>query len=134
MTPDNQHAKAPEVPEAKTQDPSTDVVAADAQVDQAVGVRRGMFGTQGTGDTSGYGGLVAPVVLPGAAQRPYGGWYDEVADALEATIPVDRVVIDRGEGHAAADEHQHVVHQQRRRLELRDVETVEPRRTRHDPV
>ena len=89
--------KAPEVPEAKTQDPSTDVVAADAQVDQAVGVRRGMFGTQGTGDTSGYGGLVAPVVLPGAAQRPYGGWYDEVADALEATIPVDRVVIDRGE-------------------------------------
>src|SRR6187200_1165105 len=84
-------------PENKTQDPSTDVVAADAQVDQAVGVRRGMFGTKGTGDTSGYGGLVAPVVLPGAAQRPYGGWYDEVADALEATIPVDRVVIDRGE-------------------------------------
>ena len=84
-------------PEDKTQDPSTDVVAADAQVDQAVGVRRGMFGTTGTGDTSGYGGLVAPVVLPGAAQRPYGGWYDEVADALEATIPVDRVVIDRGE-------------------------------------
>ena len=56
-----------------------------------------MFGTQGSGDTSGYGGLVAPVVLPGAAQRPYGGWYDEVADALESTIPVDRVVIDRGE-------------------------------------
>ncbi len=84
-------------PEDNTQDPSTDVVAADAQVDQAVGVRRGMFGTTGTGDTSGYGGLVAPVVLPGAAQRPYGGWYDEVADALEATIPVDRVVIDRGE-------------------------------------
>ena len=82
---------------ATTQDPSTDVVAADAQVEQAVGVRRGMFGAQGSGDTSGYGGLVAPVVLPGAAQRPYGGWYDEVADALEATIPVDRVVIDRGE-------------------------------------
>jgi NADH-quinone oxidoreductase subunit C len=96
VSPDNTE-KAPEVPEAKTQDPSTDVVAADAQVDQAVGVRRGMFGTTGTGDTSGYGGLVAPVVLPGAAQRPYGGWYDEVADALEATIPVDRVVIDRGE-------------------------------------
>ena len=96
MSPDSTE-KAPQVPEAKTQDPSTDVVAADAQFDQAVGVRRGMFGTTGTGDTSGYGGLVAPVVLPGAAQRPYGGWYDEVADALEATIPVDRVVIDRGE-------------------------------------
>ena len=25
-----------------------------------------------------------PVVFPGAAQRPYGGWFDEVADALEA--------------------------------------------------
>ena len=60
--------KAPEVPEAKTQDPSTDVVRDDARVEQAVGVRRGMFGAHDTGDTSGYGGLVAPVVLPGAAQ------------------------------------------------------------------
>jgi NADH-quinone oxidoreductase subunit C len=84
-------------PTGDGQDPSTDVVAAGAQVDQAVGVRRGMFGSEGSGDTSGYDGLVAPVVLPGAAQRPYGGWYDDVADALEATIPVDRVVIDRGE-------------------------------------
>ena len=33
-------------PEDNTQDPSTDVVAADAQVDQAVGVRRGMFGVR----------------------------------------------------------------------------------------
>ncbi len=89
--------KAPQVPEAKTQDPSTDVVRSDSQVEQAVGVRRGMFGAHGTGDTSGYGGLVSPVVLPGAAQRPFGGWYDEVADALESTIDVDRVVIDRGE-------------------------------------
>ena len=46
----------------------------------------GMFGVRGTGDTSGYGGLVAPIVFPGAAQRPYGGWYDEVADALEARL------------------------------------------------
>jgi NADH-quinone oxidoreductase subunit C len=86
------------------QDPSTDVVAADAQVDQAVGVRTGMFGAQGTGDTSGYGGLVAPVVFPGTAQRPYGGWFDEVADALEErlgatdlTQAISRVQIHRGE-------------------------------------
>jgi NADH-quinone oxidoreductase subunit C len=97
MSPEDQPEKSPDVPKAKTQDPSTDVVRADARVDQAVGVRRGMFGAQGSGDTSGYGGLVAPVVLPGAAQRPYGGWYDDVADALESTIDVDRVVIDRGE-------------------------------------
>jgi len=68
---------------------------------RAVGQRRGMFGTRGTGDTSGFGGLVAPVVLPGAAQRPYGpgtggaGWFDAVADVLDPLI--DQVVIHRGE-------------------------------------
>ena len=45
-----------------------------------------MFGVHGTGDTSGYGGLVQPIVYPGDAQRPYGGWFDEVADALEARL------------------------------------------------
>ena len=56
-----------------------------------------MFGTKGTGDTSGYGGLVQPIVYPGAAQRPFGGWYDEVADALETTVNLGNVVIHRGE-------------------------------------
>ena len=60
-----------------------------------VGERRGMFGVTGTGDTSGYGGLVAAVVLPGAAKRPYGGWFDTVADALDPLI--EQVVIHRGE-------------------------------------
>ena len=61
----------------------------------AVGARQGMFGTTGTGDTSGYGGLVAPIVFPAPAQRPFGGWYDEVADALEGSL--GNVVIHRGE-------------------------------------
>ncbi len=81
-----------------------DLVPEDATVEQAVGVRRGMFGTRGTGDTSGYGGLVAPIVYPGATQRPYGGWFDEVADALEARLKmteldaaIERVVVHRGE-------------------------------------
>ena len=43
----------------------------------------GMFGVSGTGDTSGYGGLVRPVAMPGGSARPYGGWFDEVADALD---------------------------------------------------
>ncbi len=92
------------VPGGETQDPSADIVAADAEVERAVGVRTGMFGTSGSGDTSGYGGLVAPIVLPGAAQRPYGGWFDEVADALEERLAatdlehaLERVVIHRGE-------------------------------------
>ena len=69
-----------------------------------VGVRTGMFGVHGTGDTSGYGGLTRAITYPGEAQRPFGGWYDEVADALEEAatsagleIAVPSVVIDRGE-------------------------------------
>ena len=71
---------------------------------QQVGVRHGMFGVHGTGDTSGYGGLTRAISYPGEAQRPYGGWYDEVADALEAAVrdggleaAAPRVVIHRGE-------------------------------------
>jgi NADH-quinone oxidoreductase subunit C len=69
---------------------------------EAIDTRRGMFGVRNGGDTSGYGGLVRHVQLPGAAQRPYGGWYDEVADTLSDRLPaydeaVERVVVDRGE-------------------------------------
>ena len=61
-----------------------------------------MFGPKGTGDTSGYGGLVAKVVTPGSSERPYGGYFDEVTDNLERAYPefsdaIERVVIDRGE-------------------------------------
>ncbi|SOC55950.1 NADH-quinone oxidoreductase subunit C [Ornithinimicrobium cerasi] len=65
--------------------------------------RQGMFGgTLGT-DTSGYGGLDVPVLLPGGAERPYGSYFDEVVDALQAAAPeafesgVEQVVVDRGE-------------------------------------
>ena len=47
-----------------------------------VGERRGMFGATRGQDTSGYGGLVTPSLLPGATPRPYGSYFDEVADAL----------------------------------------------------
>lgn len=69
-----------------------------------VGERHGMFGVRGSGDTSGYGGLVAPVTFPTASQRPYGGYFDDVADALEQataaaglTTAVESVVVFRGE-------------------------------------
>ncbi|WP_109474011.1 NADH-quinone oxidoreductase subunit C [Ornithinimicrobium cavernae] len=67
-----------------------------------VGRRVGMFGPSSGGDTSGYGGLQRDILFPGAADRPYGGYFDEVADALErATGPAYTegvtVVIDRGE-------------------------------------
>ena len=86
-----------------------DVVAPSPQEHpllEVVAVRHGMFGTQGSGDTSGYGGLVSPVVLPGPSERPYGGWFDEVVDILAELLEesgtgyaqaVEYVVVDRGE-------------------------------------
>jgi NADH-quinone oxidoreductase subunit C len=71
-----------------------------------VDVRTGQFGEPGSGDTSGFGGLVTTIVLPGPTARPYGGWFDEVVDNLaevleESGTPfdaaVESVVVDRGE-------------------------------------
>jgi NADH-quinone oxidoreductase subunit C len=68
-----------------------------------VGERRGMFGSSLGSDTSGYGQLVQPIYYPGAAQRPYGGFFDEIADRLGQALgtkydqAVTRVVVDRGE-------------------------------------
>ncbi len=85
----------PKGPEQPAVDQSPENVPSRPNEVGTVGMRRGMFGPSGTGDTSGYDGLVAPVVLPGPAQRPYGGWYDEVADALE--LAEGTVVVHRGE-------------------------------------
>jgi NADH-quinone oxidoreductase subunit C len=62
----------------------------------------GMFGAKGTGDTSGYGGLVRKASTAGSSERPYGGYFDDVADDLERAYPefsdaIERVVVDRGE-------------------------------------
>jgi NADH-quinone oxidoreductase subunit C len=67
--------------------------------------RQGMFGVSGSGDTSGYGGLTLPAYVPPPAQRPYGGWFDELTDELlaamaEQGIPapaIQQVTVDRGE-------------------------------------
>jgi NADH-quinone oxidoreductase subunit C len=61
-----------------------------------------MFGVQGTGDTSGYGGLERIQVTPGSSERPYGSYFDEVADDLERAYPefsdaIEKVIVDRGE-------------------------------------
>ena len=61
-----------------------------------------MFGTHGTGDTSGYGGLVRKTPTIGSSQRPFGSYFDQVADDLERAFPdfhdaIERIVVDRGE-------------------------------------
>ncbi len=62
----------------------------------------GMFGATGSGDTSGFGGL-APRTRPVVSTpKPYGGYFDEVTDALQRAYPffddaILAVVVDRGE-------------------------------------
>ncbi len=52
-----------------------------------VGVQRtGMFGVEGSGDTSGFGLLVSAPYAPAPAERPFGSYFDEVADALAAAM------------------------------------------------
>jgi NADH-quinone oxidoreductase subunit C len=64
--------------------------------------QRGMFGVAGSGDTSGYGGLLRTIASPGSSPRPYGSYFDDVADALEQAYPlfhdaIERVVVHHDE-------------------------------------
>jgi len=92
------------VSEANT--PAVPVVPDGIESIDIVGVRQGAFGVSGSGDTSGFGGLVAPIVMPGASARPYGDGFDEVADEIELSLQarnlpaasvIEKVVVDRGE-------------------------------------
>ncbi len=87
-------------------DETNAVVPSQATELEIVDVREGMFGVSGTGDTSGYGGLTQPIVFPAPANKPYGGWFDEVSDQLEQLLKgagvhsgeaIEKVVVDRGE-------------------------------------
>ncbi|MFE4534886.1 NADH-quinone oxidoreductase subunit C [Streptomyces scopuliridis] len=76
---------------------------------EPIRVQKGMFGANNGGDTSGYGGLVRTVLLPGPSARPYGGpggSFDEIADELEGALEeqglvpenaIEKTVVDRGE-------------------------------------
>jgi NADH-quinone oxidoreductase subunit C len=73
-----------------------------AEVPAAGPAGRGMFGVAGSGDTSGFGGLVRRHTAVLSTPRPYGGYFDEVTDALQEAYPgfadaVEQVVVDRGE-------------------------------------
>lgn len=68
--------------------------------------RFGLFGPRGTGDTSGYGGLVRRITLPGSTPRPWGHGFDELTDDLASALAragenfgaaVEAVVVSFGE-------------------------------------
>jgi NADH-quinone oxidoreductase subunit C len=69
-------------------------------------VRTGAFGTHTTGDTSGYGGLQVRKQPALSSPRPYGSYFDDVADALAGALEasrfsfgdaVERVLVANGE-------------------------------------
>lgn len=67
------------------------------------GHRHDAFGAKGSGDTSGFGGLIAPAPALASSERPFGDRQsDAIYDALERAFPglddaIERVVVDRGE-------------------------------------
>ena len=65
-----------------------------------------MFGVSDTGDTSGYGGLKVRRAPRLASPRPYGSYFDEMADTLAASLAtvgvsfdeaVEQVIVASGE-------------------------------------
>jgi NADH-quinone oxidoreductase subunit C len=96
------------VSDEKLPDQATNGTPEPTEVDAPIvagKARSGMFGVADAGDTSGYGGLRLPAYSPAPAERPYGGWFDELVDELltafaERGVPADaiqQVSIDRGE-------------------------------------
>ncbi len=95
-------AKTPESTPQRMPDNEPSPLGADSG--EVIRVRRGMFGVDGTGDTSGYGRLRRPVMMPGSSARPFGEWRDAVADRLDAVLAergwedaIEKVVVHRGE-------------------------------------
>ena len=66
---------------------SDQVVPAGAPLLEVTTVRQGMFGAKDAGDTSGFGGLVTSVPIPSTSDRPYGSYFDVIADELIASLP-----------------------------------------------
>jgi NADH-quinone oxidoreductase subunit C len=76
--PANENEQQPAAP-----DPA--VVAGQERLGERV-QRTGMFGTSTTGDTSGYGGLQVRRAAQLASPRPYGSYFDELADSLATAM------------------------------------------------
>ncbi|MFG2357982.1 NADH-quinone oxidoreductase subunit C [Streptomyces sp. NPDC048521] len=101
------------------------IPAAREAAGEVIGVRRGMFGADNGGDTSGYGGLVRTVALPAPSSRPYGGpgcapgeegVFDLVADELEGALEEQGLVPDHAITTTVVDRGQLTFHIRREHL------------------
>ncbi len=77
-------------------------LGAPAEYPPATRAGRGMFGVAGSGDTSGFGGLVRRHAAVIHTERPYGSYFDDVYDSLAEAYPglddaIENVIVDRGE-------------------------------------
>lgn len=68
--------------------------------------RQGLWGVKNAPDTTGFSGHEESVYISAPAERPYGGWFDDVVDVLielaeeaghQAAEVIEKVVIDRGQ-------------------------------------
>lgn len=66
---------------------SDNLVPAQLPILEVTTVREGMFGVNGSGDTSGFGGLVTVVPVPASSARPFGSYFDSIADELVSALP-----------------------------------------------
>src|SRR5258708_23187656 len=69
--------------QAAVPDPAAD--AGRERLEQPV-ARTGMFGTETSGGTSGYGGLLVRRPPRVSSPRPFGSYFDDVADALASAL------------------------------------------------
>ncbi|HET9519144.1 MAG TPA: NADH-quinone oxidoreductase subunit C [Actinoplanes sp.] len=77
-------------------------IGSPAEVSPTENAEHGMFGVTGSGDVSGFGGLVRRRPTADDSERPFGSFFDEVHDALEEAYPgfadaVEKVVVAHGE-------------------------------------
>ncbi|GFG63866.1 NADH-quinone oxidoreductase subunit C [Mycobacterium kubicae] len=83
---------------------------------EVINVRRGMFGVSGTGDTSGYGRLVREVTLPGGSPRPYGSYFDDIADQLTEALQGEGIEFDDAIEKVVVYRNELTLHVRRERL------------------
>ncbi len=92
-----------EAPQGPAPDPAANLPAqlGEQRLNAPV-IREGMFGVQGSPDTSGFGLLRVHRAPVRHNEPPYGSYFDEITDELAAggfSFPdaIERVVVDRGE-------------------------------------